>query len=97
MEPSLEQITTWQYHATDGREIWLPFDPAFPCIHCQLPVERMSMGGPAVCPACDCGNHRDGRKWTAQEAFQHMYPNARRRLDEIADAGTHATPILLAN
>jgi hypothetical protein len=93
----MRQVTTWLYHATDGREIWLPHDPTFPCIYCQEPVGDMSMGGPAVCGSCDCGNHRDGRKWTAQEAFQQMYPMARKRLDAIADAGTHATPTLLTN
>lgn len=93
----MKQITTWLYHATDGREIWLPFDPAFPCIYCQEPVERMSMGGPAVCGSCDCGSHRDGKKWTPQEAFQRMYPTASKRLDAIADAGLNSTPILICN
>ena len=54
------------------------FDPAALCIFCEKPVERLSMGGPLICPSCDCGAHLDGSKWTPPDAAR-FYANARRR------------------
>ena len=39
-----------------------------PCLFCGEPVERASMDGPLVCGACDCGNNRDGSRWTDEQA-----------------------------
>jgi hypothetical protein len=73
----------WRYQDINGRAIWLAFDPAFPCIFCDKPVVEMSMGGPAVCPMCDCG-YSNGHKWTLEE-FRRFANNARHRLVEISD------------
>jgi hypothetical protein len=72
----------WRYEKQDGTAIWLPFDPAFLCIYCNEPVGSLSMGGPAVCPACDCGNNRDGSTWSMEQASR-FYDNARRRIEEL--------------
>lgn len=39
------------------------FDPAFPCVYCEEPVDSLSVGGSAVCPWCDMGRNRDGSLW----------------------------------
>lgn len=44
------------------------YDETAPCWCCGEPVGEASMAGTVVCPACDCGYHRDGRKWTFAEA-----------------------------
>ena len=31
------------------------YDDEAPCLICQQPVGEASMGGTAICPACDCG------------------------------------------
>lgn len=38
------------------------YDEKFPCLICTLPVESASMGGTAICGACDCGELRKGGK-----------------------------------
>jgi len=44
------------------------YDRDAPCLVCQRPVEAASMGGTAICPSCDLGQHRDtGEKWTLYE------------------------------
>jgi len=57
------------------------FNPEQLCIYCDLPVGNLSMGGPLVCPSCDCGHHRDGRRWTLQDAML-KYDHARRAMAE---------------
>ena len=37
------------------------------CNVCGLPYNNASYGGPGVCPACDCGNFRDGIKWAYRD------------------------------
>lgn len=72
----------FQYTTTDGTEVWLPFDPNFPCIYCEKPVCSLSMGGPAVCPSCDTGNNL---------VFSTMI-KAQRRLDALAESGRYPRP-----
>lgn len=38
------------------------YDETLPCIVCGNPVINASMGGPRVCPSCDIGRSRDGKK-----------------------------------
>lgn len=42
-----------------------------PCLWCGEPVLHESMDGPLVCPACDCGNNKDGSKWSTEEYQKH--------------------------
>lgn len=72
----------YQYHDSDGNDIWITFDPARPCIYCELPVDALSMGGPTVCPSCDCGAHRDGTKWSHHEV-PALYKRAKRNMDAL--------------
>jgi hypothetical protein len=37
------------------------------CTICGLPSKHASMGGPGICPACDCGKFRDGTDWSYRE------------------------------
>ncbi len=57
------------------------FNPETPCIFCEQPVERLSAGGPLVCPPCDCGRNKDGTPWSIPQAALR-YANARRRMAE---------------
>lgn len=72
----------WRYEKTDGTPVWLAFDPAFRCVYCDRPVGALSMGGPAVCSACDCGYSAAGIEWTYAD-FKGLATNARRRIDEL--------------
>lgn len=78
----------WPLRALEPGEECL-FDPSAPCTVCGEPVRTLSMGGPRVCPACDCGVHRDtGQQWTWQESFLI----ARDRI-KPAEARTRTAPI----
>ena len=35
----------------------------YTCTVCGLSANHASMGGPGICPACDCGRFRGGRRW----------------------------------
>lgn len=69
-------MKTVTYKLLDGTDKTIEYDEAAPCWYCELPVGSASMDGTVVCPACDCGMHRDGRQWTYQEALQ-FYENFR--------------------
>jgi hypothetical protein len=71
----------WRYADRTGRPIWLPFDPTFLCVYCERPVTALSMGGPAVCPECDCG-YSDGKRWDTDTCFR-LIENAERRFDNM--------------
>ncbi len=58
------------------------FNPEQPCLYCGLPVGHLSMGGPLVCPSCDCGHHRDGTRWTLHDAIL-KHARAREALAEL--------------
>jgi hypothetical protein len=61
----------YRYEKSNGSPVWLEFDPLFLCLYCDEPVLHLSMGGPAICPRCDC------------KASTDAILNARRRLDEL--------------
>lgn len=44
-------------------------EPPILCRVCGLPVPAPSMGGPDLCPACDCGVYRDGTPWDFKETM----------------------------
>ena len=75
----------------DELEKAVGFDSKTLCIFCEQPVGSLSMGGPLVCPACDCGQHRRdyhierlrGRPWTEGHDWPKFYANARRRMDDL--------------
>jgi hypothetical protein len=70
------------------------FDPSFPCIYCEQPVERLSCSGPMICPACDCGHYRHdhkekrlrGKRWQSHD-FVFLSLNARRRMEQREPSG----------
>ena len=67
------------YTLTNGKEKTIEYDEKAPCWSCGLPVGSASMGGTVICPACDCGQHRDGRKWTPED-YKHTNENYTRNL-----------------
>lgn len=64
----MTSMKTATYTLLDGTDCTIEYDADAPCIYCRLPVIEASMGGTVVCSWCDCGVHRDGRKWTFDEA-----------------------------
>lgn len=58
------------YILLDGSKLEVEYDPSALCISCGEPVIEASMCGTAICPWCDCGTHRDGRKWTFKEMMK---------------------------
>ncbi len=74
----------WRYQDSKGRMIWLAFDPAFLCVFCESPVVYLSMGGPAICPTCDCGYNHDGTKWSYAD-YDKVRKNAQQRFDQMLD------------
>jgi hypothetical protein len=68
------------------------FDPSVSCIFCEQPVGALSMGGPLICPACDCGHYRHdyaierlrGKPWNQGHDWAKFYTNARRRMSALA-------------
>jgi hypothetical protein len=63
-------MKTVTYTKLNGEKFTVEYDPDFPCLCCGLPVVNASMGGTLICPACDCGMHRDYRKWTYRETLE---------------------------
>ena len=57
-----DSMKTARYNGIDGKPIIIEYDETEPCIICGNPVIEASMGGTVVCPSCDCGYWRDGRK-----------------------------------
>ncbi len=70
-----------------------------PCLFCGDPVTRPSMDGPLVCGTCDCGNNRDGSKWTKAQA-EERYAHRRSKVAEyralMIDRRVHEAKDLLA-
>jgi hypothetical protein len=71
-----------KYTLIDGRILEVEYDETNPCRICGLPVMEASMGGIDVCPWCDCGNYRDGEKWTLEEASNYNLVKKRAREKE---------------
>ncbi len=59
----------------------IEIDGVPPCLFCGDPVTRPSMDGPLVCARCDCGNNRDGSKWTEEQANER-YAHRRAKVAE---------------
>lgn len=82
---------SWLNTPIEEIEKAVDFDPSVPCIFCEQPVGALSMGGPLVCPACDCGNYRHdyhierlrGKPWTEGHDWPKFWANARRRTEAI--------------
>ena len=51
-----------KYTSMDGKPFVIEYDETEPCIVCGNPVIEASVGGTVICPSCDCGYWRDGRK-----------------------------------
>jgi hypothetical protein len=66
-------------YQTNNGPIEVSYDPDSPCVYCELPVIEASVGGTAVCPACDCGRNRDGSLWD-YATMQKRFENYRRRV-----------------
>jgi hypothetical protein len=62
-------MKTATYKGLDGKDFTVEYDPSAPCISCGLPVLYASIGGTAVCSWCDCGQYRDGSKWSIKDAM----------------------------
>jgi hypothetical protein len=45
-----------------GQEFPFYYDPRAPCSVCGNPVINLSMNGSTICPGCDCGIDRSGRR-----------------------------------
>lgn len=61
-------------------EVQIEQDPP-PCLYCDRPVTRLSMGGPLICVPCDMGQNEDGTRLTAAQQARH-----RRRAAEKIEA-----------
>lgn len=83
------------YTGLDGEKFTVTYDERAPCIVCNLPVVMASMGGTAVCPWCDVGVTRDGRKWTGDD-FRMRRATAEERAqgkaEMVQDLRYKATP-----
>ena len=90
------------HETAGGKKIDLFFYGDNPCLSCGLPVGAMSAGGVETCPACDCGNKRDGAMretgcWTIHIGFgpcfcvkcglYRIFKVERRDVDEIEQSG----------
>lgn len=75
---NMDEPQLWRYEKADGTPIWLPFNPAFPCLYCDRPVGALSTSGPAICPGCACGRKENGKRFRAID-----YHHAKVRLEEL--------------
>ena len=57
--------------STPGVTHDVEYDETAPCWCCGEPVMEASMAGTMICPACDCGYHRSGRKLYLCEVAEH--------------------------
>lgn len=67
-------------YKSGGKDVVIEYDENAPCRICGLPVCEASMGGTDVCPWCDCGNNRDGTKWTYRQLQDLMARNNKSEL-----------------
>lgn len=70
-------MKTATYKLIGGGSKTIEYDETAPCMICGEPVGEASMGGTAVCPACDCGKCRfcgetflTGREQTREECMK---------------------------
>jgi hypothetical protein len=62
-------MKTATYRGLDGKDFTVEYDPNAPCISFGQPVISASMGSTAICSWCDCGQYRDGSKWSIKDAM----------------------------
>ena len=51
-------MRTATYRDLEGKDFTVEYDETAPCTVCHEPIGEASMGGTAICPACDCGRCR---------------------------------------
>jgi hypothetical protein len=73
-----------RYKLTNGDEAEVEYDENAPCKICGEPVTDASMGGPDICPWCDCGTRRDGLKWSFTEYMGYMHKLKESKIDKFA-------------
>ena len=57
---------------SEYKRIEIEYDETAPCRICGLPVQAASTGGTDVCPCCDCGDFRNGERWTIYPDKEHI-------------------------
>lgn len=82
-------MKTAKYRTADGKEIAIEYDENAPCLSCGLPVIEASMGQTAICPWCDCGAYRNGKKWDLQDEVwpELRRERAKRAVEKMRDPG----------
>jgi len=55
-------MKTVTYPLMGDKKYTITYDETLPCIVCGNPVINASMGGPRVCPSCNIGRSRDGKR-----------------------------------
>jgi len=48
------------------------FDETAPCCVCGNPVLDVSMGGTDICPHCDCGYDRTGKRYDIAKDYMYI-------------------------
>jgi len=71
--------------AVGGHNIEFEYDETAPCRICGKPVVEASMGGTDVCPWCDCGNNRDGTKWSIETYIRYMKNAKKDKVEKFAE------------
>lgn len=64
-------MKTAEYRLSNGNRLFVTYDENAPCFGCGEPVCEASVGGPGLCPACDCGYNRDGTRKTTMQNFEY--------------------------
>ena len=59
------------------------------CKICGLIFSEESLGGPFVCPACDCGMYRDGTPWSYNESMDIRLIAGKARRKERKEEPSH--------
>lgn len=86
--PKPDEVRDYYINTRTGR-IKITVKGIPPCLWCGEPVMHISMDGPLVCPACDCGNHKDGTKWTDAD-YKRFAENFRKSIEKyIKEMKTH--------
>ena len=49
------------------------FDETAPCCVCGNPVLFVSMGGTSICPHCDCGYDRTGKRYDSEKDYMYIF------------------------
>lgn len=68
-------------------------EPEYTCTVCGLPSKGASMGGPGICAACDCGNFRDGTRWSYGEAMLVVRDSSEKQKAEFRRIAAERSPV----